>query len=99
MRRGYIGFSTARVLSGLRDVCQDAKPYVMFVNRDTATSMAAVLSSFINKFQLSISKWSFVPTIYTSPWPEELNRQITSRIATYNLAPTPLSKENLLNRK
>jgi UDP-N-acetylglucosamine 2-epimerase (non-hydrolysing) len=87
---------TARVLTGLRDVYQEAKPDVVFVHGDTTTSMAAALAAFYQQIPVAhIEAGLRTHNIY-SPWPEEMNRQITSRIATYNLAPTPLSKENLL---
>jgi UDP-N-acetylglucosamine 2-epimerase (non-hydrolysing) len=88
---------TARVLTGLRDVYQEAKPDVVFVHGDTTTSMAAALAAFYQQIPVAhIEAGLRTHNIY-SPWPEEMNRQITSRIATYNLAPTPLSKQNLLN--
>ncbi|MEA4994968.1 MAG: UDP-N-acetylglucosamine 2-epimerase (non-hydrolyzing) [Petrimonas sp.] len=87
---------TARVLTGLRDVFKEAKPDVVFVHGDTTTSMAAALAAFYQQIPVAhIEAGLRTHNIY-SPWPEEMNRQITSRIATYNLAPTPLSKENLL---
>jgi UDP-N-acetylglucosamine 2-epimerase (non-hydrolysing) len=87
---------TARVLIGLRDVYQEAKPDVVFVHGDTTTSMAAALAAFYQQIPVAhIEAGLRTHNIY-SPWPEEMNRQITSRIATYNLAPTPLSKQNLL---
>jgi UDP-N-acetylglucosamine 2-epimerase (non-hydrolysing) len=87
---------TARVLTGMRDVYQEAKPDVVFVHGDTTTSMAAALAAFYQQIPVAhIEAGLRTHNIY-SPWPEEMNRQITSRIATYNLAPTPLSKENLL---
>jgi UDP-N-acetylglucosamine 2-epimerase (non-hydrolysing) len=87
---------TARVLTGLRDVYQEAKPDVVFVHGDTTTSMAAALAAFYQQIPVAhIEAGLRTHNIY-SPWPEEMNRQITSRIAAYNLAPTPLSKENLL---
>lgn len=87
---------TARVLVGLRDVLKEAQPDVVFVHGDTTTSMAAALAAFYQQIPVAhIEAGLRTHNIY-SPWPEEMNRQITSRIATYNLAPTPLSKENLL---
>ncbi|HBX46831.1 MAG TPA: UDP-N-acetylglucosamine 2-epimerase (non-hydrolyzing) [Porphyromonadaceae bacterium] len=87
---------TARVLVGLRDVFKEAKPDVVFVHGDTTTSMAAALAAFYQQIPVAhIEAGLRTHNIY-SPWPEEMNRQITSRIATYNLAPTPLSKQNLL---
>ncbi|SFL58980.1 UDP-N-acetylglucosamine 2-epimerase (non-hydrolysing) [Porphyromonadaceae bacterium KH3CP3RA] len=87
---------TARVLTGMRDVLQEARPDVVFVHGDTTTSMAAALAAFYQQIPVAhIEAGLRTHNIY-SPWPEEMNRQITGRIATYNLAPTPLSKENLL---
>jgi len=87
---------TARVLTGLRDVYREARPDVVFVHGDTTTSMAAALAAFYQQIPVAhIEAGLRTHNIY-SPWPEEMNRQITSRIATYNLAPTPLSKQNLL---
>ncbi len=87
---------TARVLTGLRDVYREAKPDLVFVHGDTTTSMAAALAAFYQQIPVAhIEAGLRTHNIY-SPWPEEMNRQITSRIAAYNLAPTPLSKENLL---
>jgi len=85
-----------RVITGLRDVYKEAKPDIVFVHGDTTTSMAAALAAFYQQIPVAhIEAGLRTHNIY-SPWPEEMNRQITSRIATYNLAPTPLSKENLL---
>lgn len=87
---------TARVLTGLRDVYKEAKPDVVFVHGDTTTSMAAALAAFYQQIPVAhIEAGLRTHNIY-SPWPEEMNRQITTRISAYNLAPTPLSKENLL---
>lgn len=88
---------TSRVLTGLRDVYREAQPHLVFVHGDTTTSMAAALAAFYQQIPVAhIEAGLRTHNIY-SPWPEEMNRQITSRIATYNLAPTPLSRENLLN--
>lgn len=87
---------TARVLVGMRDVIKAVQPDVVFVHGDTTTSMAAALAAFYQQIPVAhIEAGLRTHNIY-SPWPEEMNRQITSRIAAYNLAPTPLSKENLL---
>lgn len=87
---------TARVLVGMRDVIKAVQPDVVFVHGDTTTSMAAALAAFYQQIPVAhIEAGLRTHNIY-SPWPEEMNRQITSRIATYNFAPTPLSKENLL---
>lgn len=87
---------TARVITGLRDVYKEAKPDVVFVHGDTTTSMAAALAAFYQQIPVAhIEAGLRTHNIY-SPWPEEMNRQITSRISVFNLAPTALSKENLL---
>ena len=87
---------TARVLTGLRDVYKEAKPDLVFVHGDTTTSMAAALAAFYQQIPVAHIEAGLRTYNIYSPWPEEMNRQITSRIATYNLAPTPLSKQNLL---
>lgn len=87
---------TSRVLLGMRDVLKAVQPDIVFVHGDTTTSMAAALAAFYQQIPVAhIEAGLRTHNIY-SPWPEEMNRQITSRIATYNLAPTPLSKQNLL---
>ncbi len=87
---------TARVLTGLRDVLKEVKPDVVFVHGDTTTSTAAAIAAFYQQIPVAhIEAGLRTHNIY-SPWPEEVNRQLTSRIATFNFAPTPLSKENLL---
>ena len=87
---------TSRVLTGMRDVLDQAKPDVVFVHGDTTTSTAAALAAFYKQIPVAhIEAGLRTHNIY-SPWPEEMNRQITGRIATYHFAPTPLSRENLL---
>lgn len=87
---------TARVLTGMRDVLKDARPDVVLVHGDTTTSMAAALAAFYQQIPVGhVEAGLRTHTIY-SPWPEEMNRQITGRIATYNFAPTQLSKQNLI---
>lgn len=88
---------TARVLVGMRDVIKAVQPNVVFVHGDTTTSMASALAAFYQQIPVAhIEAGLRTHNIY-SPWPEEMNRQITGRIATYNFAPTPLSKQNLLD--
>lgn len=88
---------TARVLAGMRNVIKEVKPDVVFVHGDTTTSMAAALAAFYQQIPVAhIEAGLRTHNIY-SPFPEEMNRQITSRIATYHFAPTQLNKENLLN--
>lgn len=87
---------TARVLTGMRDVLKEAKPDIVLVHGDTTTSTAAALAAFYQQIPVGhIEAGLRTHNIY-SPWPEEMNRQITGRIAEYNFAPTPLSRENLI---
>ena len=87
---------TSRVLLGMRDILQQVKPDVVLVHGDTTTSTAAALAAFYQQIPVGHVEAGLRTNNIYSPWPEEMNRQITSRIATYNFAPTPLSKENLL---
>lgn len=87
---------TARVLIGMRDVLEECKPDVVLVHGDTTTSTAAALAAFYQQIPVGHVEAGLRTHNIYSPWPEEMNRQITSRIATYNFAPTPLSRENLL---
>lgn len=87
---------TARVLTGMRDVLNEAQPDVVLVHGDTTTSTAAALAAFYKQIPVGHVEAGLRTHNIYSPWPEEMNRQITSRIATYNFAPTPLSKQNLL---
>ena len=87
---------TARVLVGMRDVLKEAQPHVVLVHGDTTTSTAAALAAFYQQIPVGHVEAGLRTHNIYSPWPEEMNRQITSRIATYNFAPTPLSKANLL---
>lgn len=87
---------TARVLTGMRDVLKEVQPDVVLVHGDTTTSTAAALASFYQQIPVGHVEAGLRTHNIYSPWPEEMNRQITGRIATYNFAPTPLSRENLL---
>ncbi len=87
---------TARVLTGMRDVLEEAKPDVVLVHGDTTTSTAAALAAFYKQIPVGHVEAGLRTHNIYSPWPEEMNRQITGRIATYDFAPTPLSRENLL---
>lgn len=87
---------TARVLVGMRDVLKDALPDVVLVHGDTTTSTAAALAAFYQQIPVGHVEAGLRTSNIYSPWPEEMNRQITGRIATYDFAPTPLSRENLL---
>ena len=88
---------TSRVLLGMRDVLKDVKPDVVLVHGDTTTSTAAALASFYQQIPVGHVEAGLRTHNIYSPWPEEMNRLLTSRIATYNFAPTLLSKQNLLN--
>lgn len=90
---------TARVLVGLRDVLKEAQPDVVLVHGDTTTSMAAALAAFYQQIKVGHVEAGLRTHNIYSPWPEEMNRQITGRIAEYNFAPTPLSRQNLLDEK
>ena len=87
---------TARVLTGMRDVLKEVQPDVVLVHGDTTTSTAAALAAFYQQIPVGHVEAGLRTHNIYSPWPEEMNRQITGRIATYNFAPTPLSKANLL---
>lgn len=89
---------TARVLLGMRDVLNEVKPDVVLVG-DTTTSMAASLAAFYQQIAVGHVEAGLRTYDIYSPWPEEMNRQITSRIATYNFSPTPLSEKNLKEEK
>ncbi|MBQ7253221.1 MAG: UDP-N-acetylglucosamine 2-epimerase (non-hydrolyzing) [Bacteroidales bacterium] len=86
---------TTRVLNGMRDVLRVCKPDVVLVHGDTTTSTAAALAAFYQQIPVGHVEAGLRTHNIYSPWPEEVNRQITSRIATYNFAPTPLSRSNL----
>ena len=88
---------TSRVLVGMRDVLDEAKPDVVLVHGDTTTSMAAALAAFYRQIPVGHVEAGLRTHNIYSPWPEEMNRQITGRIATFDFAPTPLSRQNLLD--
>ena len=87
---------TARVLVGMRDVLKEAQPDVVLVHGDTTTSTAAALAAYYQQIPVGHVEAGLRTHNIYSPWPEEMNRLITGRIATYHFSPTPLSKENLL---
>ncbi len=87
---------TSRVLLGMRDVLREVQPDVVLVHGDTTTSTAAALAAFYQQIPVGHVEAGLRTHNIYSPWPEEMNRQITGRIATYNFAPTPLSRQNLL---
>ena len=90
---------TARVLTGMRDVFKVCRPDVLLVHGDTTTSTAAALATFYQQIPVGHVEAGLRTHNIYSPWPEEMNRQITGRIAEYNFAPTPLSEKNLLEEK
>lgn len=87
---------TARVLTGMRDVLHEAQPDVVLVHGDTTTSTAAALAAFYQQIPVGHVEAGLRTHNYLSPWPEEMNRQITGRIASFHFAPTALSRQNLL---
>lgn len=87
---------TARVLTGMRDVLREAQPDVVLVHGDTTTSTAAALAAFYQQIPVGHVEAGLRTHNILSPWPEEMNRQITGRIASYHFAPTTLSRQNLL---
>lgn len=87
---------TARVLTGMRDVFKECLPDIVLVHGDTTTSTAAALAAFYQQIPVGHVEAGLRTHDIYSPWPEEMNRQITGRIATYNFAPTALSRQNLL---
>lgn len=88
---------TARVLVGMRDVLKEVQPDVVLVHGDTTTSTAAALAAFYQQIPVGHVEAGLRTHNIYSPWPEEINRQITGRIATFHFAPTPLSRQNLLS--
>lgn len=88
---------TSRVLIGMRDVLKEVNPDVVLVHGDTTTSTAAALAAFYQQIPVGHVEAGLRTYDIYSPWPEEMNRQITSRIANFNFSPTSLSRQNLLN--
>ena len=88
---------TARVLIGMRDILKEVHPDIMLVHGDTTTSTASALAAFYQQIPVGHIEAGLRTHDIYSPWPEEMNRQITGRVATYHFAPTVLSKQNLLN--
>ena len=87
---------TARVLTGMRDVLDEVKPDVVLVHGDTTSSTATALAAFYKQIPVGHVEAGLRTNNIYSPWPEEMNRQITDRISVYDFAPTPLSRQNLL---
>lgn len=97
MRQGQDLYDvTSRVLLGMRDVLKEAKPDIVLVHGDTTTSTAAALAAFYQQIAVGHVEAGLRTRNIYSPWPEEMNRQLTGRIATYDFAPTTLSRDNLL---
>ena len=90
---------TARVLTGMRDVFKECKPDVVLVHGDTTTSMAAAMAAFYQQIPVGHVEAGLRTHNLLSPWPEEMNRQVTGRIADFNFSPTPLSEQNLRDEK
>lgn len=87
---------TSRVLLGLREVLKEVRPDIVLVHGDTTTSTAAALAAFYAQIPVGHVEAGLRTHNIYSPWPEEMNRQLTGRIATWHFAPTPLSRQNLL---
>ena len=90
---------TVRILNGMRDVFKECRPDVVLVHGDTTTSTAAALAAFYAQIPVGHVEAGLRTHNIYSPWPEEMNRQVTGRIATYNFSPTPLSEKNLVEEK
>ena len=90
---------TVRILNGMRDVFEECRPDVVLVHGDTTTSTAAAMAAFYAQIPVGHVEAGLRTHNIYSPWPEEMNRQVTGRIATYNFAPTPLSEKNLIEEK
>ena len=88
---------TSKVLVGMRDVLKESKPDIVLVHGDTTTSMAAALAAFYQQIPVGHVEAGLRTHDIYSPWPEEMNRQITGRIASFNFAPTMLSRQNLMS--
>lgn len=90
---------TSRVLTGMRDVFKEYRPDVVLVHGDTTTSMAAAMAAFYQQIPVGHIEAGLRTHNMLSPWPEEMNRQVTGRIADFNFSPTPLSEQNLKDEK
>lgn len=90
---------TSRVLVGMREVIRETSPDVVLVHGDTTTSFAAALAAFYQHVAVGHVEAGLRTHNLYSPWPEELNRQLTGRITTYHFSPTPLSEQNLLSEQ
>ncbi|MDR1326182.1 MAG: UDP-N-acetylglucosamine 2-epimerase (non-hydrolyzing) [Treponema sp.] len=90
---------TSKVLLGMRDVLKDARPDIVFVHGDTTTSLAAGLAAFYQHIKVAHVEAGLRTYNMASPWPEEMNRQLTDRLCDYCFAPTETSRNNLLQEK
>ncbi|MFV0536873.1 MAG: non-hydrolyzing UDP-N-acetylglucosamine 2-epimerase [Dysgonomonas sp.] len=90
---------TSKVLLGLRDVLKSFNPHIVFVHGDTTTSMAATIAAFYQQIKVAHVEAGLRTYNLYSPWPEEMNRQLTDRLCDYCFAPTETSKNNLLQEK
>jgi UDP-N-acetylglucosamine 2-epimerase (non-hydrolysing) len=90
---------TSKVLLGMRDVLKDARPDIVFVHGDTTTSLAAGLAAFYQHVKVAHVEAGLRTYNMASPWPEEMNRQLTDRLCDYCFAPTEISKNNLSQEK
>ncbi|MBQ4082787.1 MAG: UDP-N-acetylglucosamine 2-epimerase (non-hydrolyzing) [Bacteroidaceae bacterium] len=90
---------TVRILTGMRDVFKECRPDVVLVHGDTTTSTAAAMAAFYAQIPVGHVEAGLRTHNIYSPWPEEMNRQVTGRIAAYNFAPTTLSEKNLIEEK
>lgn len=88
---------TARVLTGMREVLSESRPDLVLVHGDTTTSTAAALAAFYQQIPVGHVEAGLRTHNIYSPWPEEMNRQLTGRIASIHFSPTQLSKKNLLD--
>jgi len=90
---------TSKVLLGMRDVLKELQPEIVFVHGDTTTSMAATMAAFYQQIRVAHVEAGLRTYNLYSPWPEEMNRQLTDRLCDYCFAPTEMSKNNLLQEK
>lgn len=90
---------TSRILLGMRDILKEVQPDIVLVHGDTTTSTTAALAAFYQQIPVGHVEAGLRTGNIYSPWPEEMNRLLTGRIATYHFSPTPLSKQNLIDEK
>ena len=90
---------TSKVLLGMRDVLNEFQPEIVFVHGDTTTSMATAIAAFYQRIKIAHVEAGLRTYNLQSPWPEEMNRQLTDRLCDYCFAPTETSRNNLLQEK